>query len=406
VPERFVEPVDAAGVAAALQSAAAQNLAVVVRGGGTKSGARSASRFGTLDTSLTPQPEAPPAEMLLSTARLTAGIDHVAGDLVATVPAGATLDAVNTVLCRERQWLPLDPPRSNRATIGGIIATNDSGPRRHRFGTPRDLIIGVEIALVNGKTARAGGRVVKNVAGYDLSKLLCGSLGSLAVITSATFKLSPVAPHSQTLVATVGDIRHLGELARSVAGLPVAPTAIELQSPPHRLLIRFETTEQAARRQSDLAHAVCVERGATCTIVSGRAEADAWRAHESRVFSSEGTILKLAILPTDVADILERIRTLATERRVEYEVIGRAALGIVLLRLSGDSDAQAAIVTELRLEATGRGGSAVLLSAPSALLRGVGRWGPPSDAAPVMRAVKQQFDPRNTLNPGIGAWES
>jgi glycolate dehydrogenase FAD-binding subunit len=385
--EHVVEPADAAGVAAALQSAAAQNLTVVVRGGGTKSAERS-------------------GEVVLSTSRLTAGIDHVAGDLVATVPAGATLDAVNIVLGRERQWLPLDPPRSGRATIGGIVATNDSGPRRHRFGTPRDLIIGIEIALVNGRTARAGGRVVKNVAGYDLSKLLCGSLGSLAVVTSATFKLSPVPPHSQTLVATVSNIRQLGDLARAVADVPVAPTAIELQSPPHRLLIRFETTEQAVRRQTDLVHAICVERGATCAIVSGRPEVDAWRAHEGRIFSSEGTILKLAVLATDVADVLDRIKTLTSERRVEYEVIGRVALGIVVLRLSGDLDSQGAVVNELRLEATGRGGSAVLLSAPSRLLHDVGRWGPPGDAMPLMRAVKHQFDPRNTLNPGVGAWES
>jgi glycolate oxidase FAD binding subunit len=384
---RVVEPLDAAGVAAALQSAAAENLTVVVRGGGTKSSER-------------------PGEVVLSTSRLTAGIDHVAGDLVATVPAGATLDAVNSVLGRERQWLPLDPPRSGRATIGGIIATNDSGPRRHRFGTPRDLIIGIEIALVNGHTARAGGRVVKNVAGYDLSKLLCGSLGSLAVVTSATFKLSPLPSHSQTLVATASDIRQLGELARAVADVPVAPTAIELQSPPHRLLVRFETTEQAVRRQTDLVHAICVERGATCAILSGPPEADAWRAHEVRIFSNEGTILKLAVLATDVAETLERIKALTAERRVEYEVIGRAALGIVLLRLSGDLGAQAAVITELRLDATGRGGSAVLLSAPSALLLDVGRWGPPSDAMPLMRAVKHQFDPRNTLNPGVGAWES
>jgi len=382
-----VEPLDAAGVAAALQSAAAQNLTVVVRGGGTKSAE-------------------PSGEVVLSTSRLTMGIDHVAGDLVATVPAGATLETVNDALGRERQWLPLDPPRPGRATIGGIIATNDSGPRRHRFGTPRDLIIGIEIALVNGRTARAGGRVVKNVAGYDLSKLLCGSLGSLAVVTSATFKLSPVPPYSQTLVATVSDIRRLGELARAVTDVPVAPTAIELQSPPHRLLVRFETTEQAVRRQTDLVRAICVERGATCAIVSGQPEADAWRAHEGRLFSSEGTILKLAVLSTDVADVLERLRTLTAERRVECEVIGRAALGIVLVRLSGDIGAQGALVSELRLEATGRGGSAVLLSAPLSLLRDVGRWGAPSDAMPLMRAVKHQFDPRNTLNPGVGAWES
>jgi glycolate oxidase FAD binding subunit len=386
VAQRVLEPTDAAGVAAALQSAAAQNLAVTIRGGGTKALA--------------------PGEFVLSTTRLTAAVDHVAGDLVATAPAGATLEAVNNVLRREGQWLALDPPRASRATIGGIVATNDSGPRRHRFGTPRDLIIGIEIALVNGHTAKAGGRVVKNVAGYDLSKLLCGSLGSLAVVTSATFKLSPVPPHSQTLVATVSDIRQLGDLALAIADVPVAPTAIELQSPPHRLLIRFETTEQAVRRQSELANAVCVEHGATCGVVSGTAEADAWRAHEGRIFSTDGTILKLAILPTDVAEVLDRIRTSAAERRIEHEVIGRAALGIVLVRLAGDLGAQAATITELRLEATGRGGSAVLLSAPAGLLRDVGRWGPASDATSLMRAVKQQFDPQNTLNPGVGAWES
>src|SRR5213078_3707221 len=125
-------------------------------------------------------------------------------------------------------------PRSHRATIGGIIATNDSGPRRHRFGAPRDLIIGIEIALVSGHAAKAGGRVVKNVAGYDLSKLMCGSLGTLAVITSATFKLSPVAPFSQTLVATLGNLAALGDLALAIAGAPVGPSAIELQSPPYR----------------------------------------------------------------------------------------------------------------------------------------------------------------------------
>ena len=382
-----VEPRDATGVAAALQSAAAQNLAVIVRGGGTKSAERSS------------------AAVLLSTTRLTEGIDHVAGDLVATVPAGATLDAVNNVLCRAGQWLPLDPPRSSRATIGGIIATNDSGPRRHRFGTPRDLIIGIEIALVNGRTAKAGGRVVKNVAGYDLSKLLCGSLGSLAVVTSATFKLSPVAPYSQTLVATVSDIPQLGLLARAIAELAVAPTAIELQSPPHRLLIRFETTEQAAARQSERVRAVCTERGATCTILSGQPETDAWHTHESGVFGSEGTIVKLAVLPTDVADILDGIGTIVTERRVEHAIIGRAALGIVLLRLGGSLDAQAAIISELRREVSERGGSAVLSSAPPQLLQDIGRWGPATDAVPLMRAVKQQFDPLNTLNPGVGAWE-
>ncbi len=215
-----LEPTDAASLAAKLKWANAQGLAVAVRGAGTKQAwGAPASR----------------TDVVLSTLGLNSGVDHVAGDLVATVPAGATLVAVNDVLRREKQWLPLDPGVSPLATIGGVIATNDSGPRRHRYGTPRDLIIGIEIALADGRTAKAGGRVVKNVAGYDLSKLLCGSLGSLGVITSATFKLAPVAPVSCTVAATVGDLRRLGDLALAIAGAPLMPSTIEIQSPPHRL---------------------------------------------------------------------------------------------------------------------------------------------------------------------------
>src|SRR5215467_1600973 len=198
---QVIEPIDAAGVAAALSQASASGRSVVVRGAGTKLASR-------------------PSDVILSTARMTQGVDHVAGDLVATLPAGISLEAANEILRREGQWLPLDPPRSERATIGGIVATNDSGPRRHRFGAPRDLIIGIEIALVDGRVAKAGGRVVKNVAGYDLSKLMCGSLGTLAVVTSATFKLSPVAPSSRTLVASLADLRRLSTLALTLANTP------------------------------------------------------------------------------------------------------------------------------------------------------------------------------------------
>jgi glycolate oxidase FAD binding subunit len=391
VAPQVLEPDDAASLAAKLKWANAEGLAIAVRGAGTKQDwGAPASR----------------ADVVLSTLRLNAPVDHVAGDLVATVPAGATLDAVNDVLRRERQWLPLDPGVSHRATIGGVIATNDSGPRRHRYGTPRDLIIGIEIALADGRTAKAGGRVVKNVAGYDLSKLLCGSLGSLAVITSATFKLSPVAPVSCTVVATIGDARRLGALALAIAAAPLSPSTIEIQSPPHRLLIRFETSPQAAERQTAAASDVCAALGAATDVLSGDAEAHAWRVHEGHVSSASGTVLKLAILPTDVAEMLARVETLAGEQRIDYAVAGRGALGVIFVRLEGDLSQQSAIVTELRRDATARHGSAVLLSAPPDLKARLGPWGPIGDAAPIMRAVKSRFDPRGTLNPGRGPWES
>jgi glycolate oxidase FAD binding subunit len=385
---RILEPVDAASVAVALQAADASGRSVSVVGATTKR---------------TPAP----ADIVLATTKLTTGLDHVAGDLVATVPAGASLDSVNEALRRERQWLPLDPPRSDRATIGGIVATNDSGPRRHRFGAPRDLIIGIEIALVDGRLAKAGGRVVKNVAGYDLSKLMCGSLGTLAVVTSATFKLSPLAPCSRTLVASLDDLRRLSTLALTLANTPpIAPTAIELQSPPHRLLVRFETTEGAAVAQTTIAAALCEQFGATPSVVSGLTEAETWHEHETRIFETPGTVVKIAVLPTDAAEMLSTIERVTTDAAVDYAMSGRAALGILLLRLGGNPAAHAPIVAELRAAATARRGSVVILSAANDdVSRAVARWGSVGDAESVMRAVKARFDPHNILNAAVAPWD-
>ena len=139
-------------------------------------------------------------DILISTARLNAVVAHRHGDLTATIQAGARLGDVNRALAQHRQWIPLDPPSADSATIGGIVATNDSGPRRHRYGAPRDLIIGVEFARADGRLAKGGGIVVKNVAGYDLPRLLTGSFGSLGVIVTATFKLYPLTAASRTLI--------------------------------------------------------------------------------------------------------------------------------------------------------------------------------------------------------------
>jgi glycolate oxidase FAD binding subunit len=380
-------PRDAATTAAMLQWADARGLAVTPTGGGTK------LSWGSPATRV---------DALLTTEHLEARIDHCAGDLTAVLPSGVSLQAVNDELGRQGQWLPLDPPFAGRATIGGIVASHDSGPRRHRYGAPRDLIIGVEMALVDGRVAKAGGRVVKNVAGYDLSRLMCGSFGSLAVITSATFKLSPLPAASRTVVATMSSIRQLGQIVAALANAPLTPAALELDAPPIRLLIRFETTAAAADRQASSARAICEKHRGTAEVMDGSAETNLWATRETQFWAGATCVAKMSVLPTELADALQSLQTDAATRRVESHFMGRAALGVCYCRLDGSSDAQAIVLSALRSTLARRGGSVVLLIAPRVVKERVGPWGDIGTAHRLMQAVKGRFDPDGTLNPGAG----
>jgi glycolate oxidase FAD binding subunit len=390
-----LSPPDVPSLAALLEQANRDRTAIAPRGGGTK------WSWGSPPTRI---------DAILSTRGLDAPVDHCAGDLTATVSAGMTLDAVNAVLARSGQWLPLDPPAGHRATIGGIVAANDSGPRRQKHGAPRDLIIGVELVRADGRIAKAGGKVVKNVAGYDLARMLCGSLGSLAVITRATFKLAPMAAASRTVVATTRDARASADLALAVAAAPSAPSAIEVQSPPHRLLVRFETTERAADQQAEATAALCRSRGAGAAILAGAEEIDLWNGYQAAVWNdSPGTILvKVSVLPTEVGELLQQADAVAAA--------GRAALGVVYLRMSdgppegghyGINDGPPRgghyeNIEALRRRASARGGSVVVLSAPPGARAQIDAWGEIGSALTVMRAVKARFDPNGILNPGRG----
>jgi len=404
VPD-LLQPASVDEVAHALARASRAKLRVAVHGGGTKVG------WGP----------PPPADVGISTRRLDAVVAHRYGDLTATVQAGATLAAVNRELARHGQWIPLDPPSADRATIGGIVATNDAGPRRHRYGTPRDLIIGIDIVRIDGTAAKSGGIVVKNVAGYDLGRLMTGSFGSLAVITSATFKLYPIPAASRTVVIDVSEdarlkgSRHLtdtrsaslsGErpfdrldaIVSSLLASQLTPTAIELETKPLRLLVRFESIEAAATEQARQATRIAESNGAGTTIVAGADETALWEAHERRAWEDDGAVIKLTLLPKDLSATLAWLASTGEA----WEMIGRAGVGALLLRVDGDAAAQARVLKDLRARFAPGRGSAVLVRGSEALKALVDVWGPPGDSLPLMRAVKQQFDPEGLLNPGRG----
>jgi glycolate oxidase FAD binding subunit len=376
-----LEPTNVDETADVLTRASREKQTVSIRGSGTKLGWGPATR---------------PADVSISTRRLDAVVAHRYGDLTATVQAGATLAAVNRELARHGQSIPLDPPASDRATIGGIVATNDAGPRRHRYGAPRDLIIGIEIVRIDGVAAKSGGIVVKNVAGYDLGRLMTGSFGSLAVITSATFKLYPIPRASRTLVIDVA--ADVGAVVSALTASQLTPTAIELETNPLRLLVRFESIEAAAIEQAQQAARLAEASGAKTTIAAGADEKALWDAHERRAWEGDGAVIKLTLLPADLSATLAWMRS----TRAAWEMIGRVGVGSLLLRVDGDVGIQARVLNDLRGRFAPGRGSAVLVRGSDALKAIVDVWGPAGDSLPLMRAVKHQFDPHGLLNPGCG----
>jgi len=384
----LLEPESGIDVAAALRRAADARRSVLIRGAGTKlDWGRPAARV----------------DAVLDMRGLNRLRSHEHGDMTATVEAGATLADTNRALARHGQWLPLDPPHADAATIGGILATNDSGPLRHRYGTPRDLLIGVELATTDGVLAKAGGRVVKNVAGYDLGKLITGSFGSLAAIVSATFKLSPIPAASKTLRLDVADARALAAIVRAVMASQLEPIAFEISSfvsviasdaasSAFRVLLQFASLPAVVDAQIERAATLVRAAAIQVAIVDGGAELALWRDHALAMWRERvGAIVRASWLPASIE---------AVTAAAGGELAGRAAVGAGGIRVAGDTDAQ--IRTIERLRASRDIGNVVIVRGSSALKQRVYVWPPHGDRQPIFDALKRALDPHNVLNAGRG----
>jgi glycolate oxidase FAD binding subunit len=229
-------------------------------------------------------------DVVLSTARLDRVLEHEAGDLTATVEAGIRLSALNARLAEHGQMLALDPPGD--PTLGACLAANLSGPRRHRYGTPRDLVLGVTVVLADGTIANSGGKVVKNVAGYDLGKLLCGSRGILGLIARVSLRLHPLPETARSVVAPVESPADAQRLAQLLQRSPLVPSAVDLLWP-GRLAVLFEGGRRAVAQQ--------VEHAAS---LLGCEEADPWAEVAERQARMHG---RLSFPPGELAATLERL---------------------------------------------------------------------------------------------------
>jgi glycolate oxidase FAD binding subunit len=387
-----------------LKRASDRRESVVIRGAGTK-----------IDWA---RPAAP-VDVMLDMRRLNRVLAHEHGDLTATIEAGATLREVNQALARHRQWLPLDPPFADEATIGGILATNDSGPLRHRYGTPRDLVIGIQLATTDGVLAKAGGRVVKNVAGYDLSKLVTGSFGSLAAIVSATFKLSPIPSASKTMVVSMQHAAQLGDAVGIVMASQLEPIAFELETSgtqsaqsPHRfsILLRFASLAAAVDAQIATASAALKGCATAIDVLDGDPEQAAWHDHARRVWSADGAVVRASWLPANVTTVRAELEQIAAgaglssvagqQGSATCEMVGRAGVGAGLIRLNMDEAAQADAIQQLR--ASRSFGNVVLVRGSPALKALVDVWGSHGDRQPLFASLKRALDPNGVLNAGRG----
>ena len=359
---------------------------------------------------------APPANLglVLGMRRLDRVLEHEPGDLTVTVEAGATVDTLQAALRTRGQWLSLDPPDGDRATIGGVLATNASGSRRHLYGTARDLLIGVTVVGAGGGVVKGGGKVVKNVAGYDLPKLFVGSYGTLAVIVSATFKLRPL-PDTECLVAApLGTLKECGLAARAVMTSDLLPTALDvLDGEAARvlgigddrpaLIVGFDgLPEQVSWQRGELARLV---RESGCEEVRDL-PASAWtllpNAAAAALEHPTATV-RMSVLPARVADVMEQAAESARASGLRAAFAAHAGAGTVTAALVAEGDAAAHVIHvigEWRHAAHAAGGHAVVEAAPLAVKEQVDVWDQPGAALRIMQRIKAELDPHGILNPG------
>jgi glycolate oxidase FAD binding subunit len=378
-PSLVVEPGSVEETSELMKLAAREELVVAPRGGGTK------MHIGDPPTSL---------DLIVSTARLNEIIEHVPGDQVVRVQAGIKLGELQDHLSGSNQMLAIDPPERG-ATIGGVVAANSSGPRRYRYGTIRDLIIGITVVLHDGTVAKAGSKVVKNVAGYDLSKLFTGSLGTLGIIATANFRLHPIPEAARTVAVEVESPQAAGEAAQAIVHSQVEATAVELHwSEKTRLLtVLVESIPAGVEAKAETASFLLRPFGEVRELSDGEVE---------HLPADDEVVVKIAAPPADLADVLGSILGAAERRGLAHpRLTGHAASGVTFVGLSGgDEETRALFVEEVREIWIRRGGSVTLQRAPLALKNRVGTWDNGGDYLGLIRRVKEKFDPRGGLNPG------
>lgn len=390
-------------VAAVLHFAYAQELAVIPMGSGRH------LSFGNL-------PER--VDLLLSTRRLDRILEYEPADLTASVEAGCRLETFNREALPHRQWLPFDPPDADRATLGGIAATDDFGPLRHGYGRPRDSVIGVEVVRADGTRLRAGGRVVKNVTGYDLNKLFVGSFGTLGVLVRVNFKLRPYPEAEATAVLLSSEWERLETASQQIMRSELLPVALLFSNaeatstllpdrPQEALLVRFLETPPAVAYQVDRVRALARSLSLDLVDFANEASRALWGTvgRLRRLFPTD-LLVRLSVLPAHTMAALRAGERVLSPCFASMYALAQPGTGIVHIggKLWAEgADALSRVVealVHLRTAWESRRGHVIVEQAPPAIKQNLDVWGDAGSSLPLMRALKQTFDPKRILSPG------
>ena len=336
----------------------------------------------------------------VSTARLNRLVEHAVGDLTVTAAAGMKFADLQAVLGAAGQFLPIDPAYPQQATLGGIVATADTGSLRHRYRGVRDLLLGITFVRSDGKIAVAGGRVVKNVAGYDLMKLFTGSYGTLGIISQVTFRVYPLPESSGTVILT-GEAGALAQAAQILLSSALTPTAVDLLSPDlvtklglgkgTGLIVRFQSIAESVQQQSARLLEVGEKLGLQGTKCSENDEHQLWQRLPETMWNygtKSAIICKIGIRPSEAVKAINELPI--------QDALIHAGSGLGVLRFE---TATAETLLQVRQKCEAKGGFLTVLVAPTDIKQELDVWGYTGSAIDVMGRIKQQFDPENILSP-------
>ena len=403
VPKAVVLPASVQDIQDVLRFASDRDLSVMPAGAGTK------LSIGNLPQKV---------DIVLATTRLSSVVEYEPADLTVTVEAGIRLADLQTELAQHRQYLALDPPSAARCTLGGIVATNASGSLRVRYGTARNQVLGLRVVHANGTVVKSGGKVVKNVAGYDLNKLYIGAFGTLGIITEVTLKLSPIPAREAILATAFENAQDAVRTGLSIVGSQLLPMFVNLfikadigisaaaDARKPMLVVGFGGDPETVAWQLTQGQGIMEQNGALgVTITEGESRAhlqETIREFPAKDTDTEAVIAKLNLRRTDVAAFAAQIVEARWARDVQMMALLGSGVLYLAIPVTSDTDFQvlADTLTQLRQSAMAAQGNLIIQTAPPELKQRIDVWGDIGDTLSLMKQVKERFDAEGLLNPG------